>query len=400
MSVTEPQIQALVDHLFAVLPDPTAPTPALLASLVPSVRTRIEIAASVPYCSRGPLHWTSALLSASLPAAAFEIASRLHTAKRLAATDGLTSLLCSLGVKRLDETTYLAAALLHVQSNISSHSDVGSDLELLWTCSCDGPGISVWQFLDARSAETDDWYYWLPWMPTIALADHAWFSQRTSRDEKKRIKDAILTEMHLSSVGCNSVLPSDPSPYAFNAPLKPNNAMHSRPMSPSDEAHCGRLIYLSSPGHSDSKYDATAPATEEDDISYWSRYTGDDEYYSYDDNSNAHSAQVLPSSELLQSLQTIRKLSLAATDDDDVWYHSPRRPTEVGKPSSRLQCTSSSELSTRSSSCSTVEDYFEEDGHDSTKTPQISVSSRPQFNFLPLLPQPSDADIEYQHAVY
>ncbi|KAK9375941.1 uncharacterized protein V1513DRAFT_441314 [Lipomyces chichibuensis] len=371
----EPDFAALVRDLFHHLPSsrPASPAPSqrFLDLISPYLRSRFTSFESTT-CQRPPYYWSSLLTMSSNTNVSLAVAQALHR------VDGAVAyMLASInGIKRVDETTLLASALLPVRSECAvfrTETPDESELELIWIY-VDIPGRRGWKLHEAKLALMDELCYWRQWSPTVEDAENVWIDEIAARQVKEQIKAALLQHQATASTLASTSTGLSACAARTQALFMSGTEMRFR------QAAAG--VPITEPANLDMNDLKTTQAentrqklcdgpSDDDDEDYWNRY----------DNSGSI---ITPSPELVQSLRTIRRLEeLSAHSDDN------SRPSSLNKLSSSRASLSNPQPPSTSSKRLGPEPQYSRPAS-SMSTVSTASSSSSTISFLPLLPTDND----------
>ncbi|KAK9386124.1 hypothetical protein V1515DRAFT_605404 [Lipomyces mesembrius] len=374
----EPDFAALVRDLFHHLPSPRPASPApsqlFLDLLSPYLRSRFTAFESTT-CQRPPYYWFSLLTISSNTNVSLAVAQALNRVDAAVAYM-LTSIN---GIKRVDERTLLASALLPVGmcsecAGFRTETPDESELELIWIY-VDFPGRRGWKLHEAKLALMDELCYWRQWSPAVEDAESVWIDEKAARQVKEQIKAALLQHQATASSLANT---SSMSACAARtqALFMSGTEMRFR--------EAAAAVPVTEPANLDMNDFTTTQAEnarqklcevsfDDDDEDYWNRY----------DNSGS---VITPSPELVQSLKTIRRLEELSAHSDD----NSIPASLYGLSSCQALRSYQQPPSTGSKPPDPEPQYSRSASSMSTVSTASSASRSSTISFLPLLPTDND----------
>ncbi|KAK9353404.1 hypothetical protein V1523DRAFT_410978 [Lipomyces doorenjongii] len=375
----EPDFAALVRDLFHHLPSPRPASPApsqlFLDLLSPYLRSRFTSFESTT-CQRPPYYWSSLLTISSNTNVSSAVAQALNRVD-----PAVAYMLASInGIKRVDERTLLASALLPVGmcsecAGFRTETPDESELELIWIY-IDFPGRRGWKLHEAKLALMDELCYWRQWSPTVEDAENVWIDEIAARQEKEQIKAALLqhqataSSLANTSTGLSACAARTQALFMSGTEVRFREAAAAVPVTETANLHINDFTMTRA---ENTRQKLCEVPFDDDDEDYWNRY----------DNSGSI---ITPSPELVQSLKTIRRLEeLSAHGDDN------SIPPSLNRLSSSQALRSYQQPP---STCSKRPDpepqYSRPASSMSTVSTASSASRSSTISFLPLLPTDSD----------
>ncbi|KAJ8097425.1 hypothetical protein POJ06DRAFT_261323 [Lipomyces tetrasporus] len=385
----EPDFAALVLDLFHNLPSPqpAASTPSLffLDLLSPFLRSRFT-APGTTTCQRPPYYWSSLLTISANTNVSLAVAKALHCVD-----PAFAYMVASInGVKRVDERTLLASALLPVGmctecARSPTDTPDESELELIWIY-VDFPGRRGWKLHEAKMAVMDELCYWREWSATVEDAERVWGDEIAARREKEQIKAALLqhqaaaASLAHTSTGLSACAARTQSLFMSGTEMQFREAAAAavpvaQPVKP--DVNDFARARDSTTKAEETRQELCDVSFDDDDDDYWNRY----------DNSGSI---ITPSPELVQSLKTIRRLEELSANSDDNSCSSPRSLPTIA---SSLQQQSQPYLrppSAGSKRPAPEPQYSRPASSMSTASTASSGSQKSTISFLPLLPTDND----------